>query len=153
MTATDFNPWTLEKSKSLWRREALARFPEMRRKIADAEGLNLFWFEISCNLFEPAYASEPPDAAIIARVFGYAYWCLTHRSIEVRTAVVVSFYEHLMWESKTWQDLPCWISQDDFDMLGFAWEYATKEKFADLRQEFIANKARIEKEKRTKRNL
>ena len=138
---------------SLWRREALARFPEMRREIADAEGLHLFWFEINYRLFEPAYASEPSDAAIIARVFDYAHWCLTHRSIEVRTAVVLGFYEDLMWKSKTRQDLPRWISQDDFDMLGFAWEYATKEKFADLRQEFIANKARIEKEKRTKRNL
>ncbi len=136
---------------SLWRREALARFPELHREIADADGLTLFWFEIQHGLFQPAYASRPPKPEMIARVFRYAHWCLTHRSIEVRTAVVVSFYEHLMDDNNMRRDMPRWIAQEDFDLLCFAWEYSTKEKFADLRQEFIANKTRIEKENRTKK--
>jgi hypothetical protein len=138
---------------SLWRREAIERFPEMHREIADADRVGWVWFELWYGLFKPAYEKEPPDKELIARVYEYAHWCLTHRNIDVRTAVILDFYEMIHDHSRMRRDMPCWISQEDFDMLHFAWEYSTKQDFADLRREFMENKARIDNEKRTKRPM
>lgn len=136
---------------SLWRREALARFPELHREIADADGLMYLWWIFSSKLDE-AYHKSPPDDRTIAAIYEYALWSLKHRNINVRTDVVINFFEGLHDDMLVRRDLPRYISQEDFDMLDFAWEYGTKQKFADLRQEFIANKTRIEKENRTRRS-
>ena len=137
---------------SLWRREALTRFPEMHQDITEAIDKNYLWCEFFRGL-QQAYQQGPPDAKRIAAIYNYALWSLKHRSISVRTAVVISFFEQLHDDVQIRRDLPRHLSQDDFDMLGFAWEYGTKQEFAELRREFIANKTRIEKEKRTKGNL
>ncbi len=137
---------------SLWRREAIERFPEMHRSLADADSIGMAWFELWYSFFKPAYAKEPPDREAIARVYDYAYWCLGHRNIDVRTAVTLDFYEKLHDDSRMRADVPRWISQEDFDMLHFAWEYSTKQDFADLRREFTENKARIDKQERAKRH-
>ena len=137
---------------SLWRHEALTRFPEMRREIAEALDLDYLWSRLF-ECLQNAYQEQPPDAKRIAAIYNYALWSLKHRSISVRTAVVISFFEQLHDDVQIRRDLPRHLSQDDFDMLGFAWEYGTKQEFAELRREFIANKTRIEKEKRTKGNL
>lgn len=135
---------------SLWRREAITRFPELHREIADADSVGWAWFELWYSLFKPAYAKEPPDNRVIARVYDYAYWCLRHRNIDVRTAAILDFYEMLHEDSRIRADMPRWISQEDFDMLHFVWEYSTKQDFADLRREFTENKTRIDKQKRMK---
>ena len=136
---------------SLWRREAIERFPEMRREIAKCPNTTELWFELWYDLFKPAYEKEPPDEEMIRRVYDYAYWSLKHRSSEVATSAIVSFFEHLPDEVQMRREMPRWISQEDFDMLWFAWEYTTKQKFADFRKEFVENKARIDKEKQTRR--
>ena len=133
---------------SQWRRGAIERFPEMHRAIADADGVGLVWFELWYSLFKPAYVKELPDREIIARVYDYAYWCLGHRNIDVRTAVILDFYENLHDDSRMRADMPRWISQEDFDMLHFAWEYSTNQDFTDLRREFTENKTRMDKQKR-----
>ena len=135
---------------SLWRREAIRRFPEMQREIADADGIMYIWW-IFARKIEEAYHQYPPDEGSIAAIYDYALWSLKHRSIEVRTQVVINFFEGLHDDPIVRWDLPRRISQEDFDMLGFAWEYGAKQKFDDLRQEFLENKARIGKENRTRR--
>jgi hypothetical protein len=136
---------------SLWRREAIERFPELCREIANAENITMVWFELWYHLFEPAYQKDPSDTAMIARIYGYADWSLGHRSSDVLTSAIVSFYEHLPNHNQMRRDMPRWISQETCDMLWFAWEYTTKQKFADFRREFIANKLRIDNEPKTKR--
>ena len=132
-------------------REALERFPELHREIADADSVGWVWFELWYGLFKPAYEKEPPDSEMIARMYDYAYWCLDHHNVDVRTAAILDFYEMLSSDNRMWRDMPRWISPEDFDMLHFAWEYSTKRDFADLRREFIANKARIDTENRNRR--
>ena len=136
---------------SLWRREAINCFPELHREIANAENTTMVWFELWYHLFEPAYQKDPPDTAMIARVYGYAYWSLGHRSSDVLTSAIVSFYEHLPNNSQMRRDMPRWISQETFDTLWFAWEYTTKQDFTEFRREFVENKSRIDREKNTMR--
>jgi hypothetical protein len=135
---------------SLWRREAIQRFPEMHWEIADADSVMYVWNRLFDKL-QDAYCKEPRDDSRIAAIYDYALWSLKHRSIEVRTQVVINFFEQLHDDPKVRRDLPQRISQEDFDLLGFAWEYGTKQKFEDLQQEFVENKARIEKENRTRK--
>lgn len=136
---------------SLWRREAIRRFPEMHREIAESDGAMFLWSSLSQRLETAYHEAEPDDEKSIAAIYDYAHWCLTHRSIEVRTAVVICFYEDLLDNPEISRNLPRYLTQTDFDMLGSAWEYGTKRNFADLRKEFVENKARIDKEKQAQR--
>ena len=136
---------------SQWRREALARFPELHREIADASSISILWSDLRNGLLEQSYEKDPPDDEVIARVYDYAWWALEHRNSDISNSVIVDFFEFLASEPCVWRDMPRWISQEDFDMLWFVWEYTTKQKFADLRKEFVENKTQIDKEKRKHR--
>ncbi len=138
------------KHMSLWRREAIARFPELHREIADIEGTFLLWLLLRQALFNPAYEKSPPDTETAARVYEYAAWSLKQRSSRVRGAVADEFYERLADDPRTRRDMPRWISQQDFDKIKPAWDYMTPQNYALLRQDFAKNKERIEKQERAK---
>ena len=138
---------------SLWRREAIERFPELRREIADAEGTYIAWNALWHGLLKPAYEKEPPDTETMARVYDYAAWSLKQHSDAVRLAVADKFYQRLADDPRTWQDMPRWISQATFDSLLFAWDfYMTRQNYANRRREFIEHKSRIDNEKKTQRS-
>ena len=116
---------------SQWRRTAIERFPHLHRAIADAENATIMWFELRSEL-EKAYRAAalgqgPLDEQFVADVYEYAHWCLYHRSIEVRTRVVIGFYEHLADTIILRKDVGRWLSEEDFDLLGFAWDYVLKD--------------------------
>ena len=134
---------------SLWRREALARFPELQRQIADAEGLCFVWMALRHGLFNPAHEKVPPDIETAARVYESAAWSLRQRSTYVRTAAADEFYEWLVDDPRTRRDMPRWISQKDFDGMRFSY-YMTPQNYAALRREFAKNKERIEKREKAK---
>lgn len=138
---------------SQWRREALERFPELRREIADAEGMYFVWMALWHGLFKPAFKKEPPDTETMARVYNYAYWSFKHRSKEVRMAVADGFYEKLRDDLRTRRDMPRWISQEDFNNLHSAWDYyLTEQNFADFQREFMKNRVRIDNQKKAERS-
>ena len=128
---------------SQWRRVAIERFPALRRDIADAEDMGYMWSELRRRL-EDAYRLPTLDEPFVAGVYDYAHWCLCHRSIEVHTAVVLNFYEHLADTILLRRDVARWLSQDDFDLLKFAWQYVLKNEkaVAAFRREFEAEKIR-----------
>jgi hypothetical protein len=137
---------------SLWRREAIERFPELQREIADAAGMYFVWMTLRHKLFRPAYEKEPPDLETAARVYEYAAWSLKQPSVHVRFAAGIEFYQWLADDPRTRRDMPRWIPQETFDSLHFAWDfYMTRQDYADLRREFAKNKARIDKQERSKR--
>ena len=133
---------------SLWRREAITRFPELHREIADAEGIYIFWAALRHELSTPACEKNPPDMGTAARVYDYATWSLKQRSPGVRRAVADEFYERLADDPRTRRDMPRWISQEDFNKIKFAWAYMTPENYAALRRDFATNRIRIEKQQR-----
>ena len=137
---------------SLWRREAIERFPEMRREIARAEGAYFVWLALWQAVFLPAYEQEPPDCETTMRLYEYAAWSLKQPDASVRMAAEDGFYQRLADDPRTRQDMPRWISPEEFDSLRYAWDYMTPQNYAALRREFMKNKARIEKEKKAERH-
>ncbi len=137
---------------SLWRREALARFPELHREIADAPGIYFVWMLLRHEMFRPAYEKDPPDLETAARVYEYAAWSLKHPNSHVRRAVELEFYQRLADEPRTRWDMPRWIPQETFDGLRSAWDfYMTRQGFTELRREFAKNKERIDKQEESQR--
>ena len=130
---------------SQWRRIAIERFPSLHRDIADAESIGSLWSELSRRL-EAAYRLPTLDERFVADVYDYAHWCLCHRSIDVRTAVVLNFYEDLADTIVLRRDVARWLSQEDFDLLEFAWRYVLKDEatVAAFRREFVARKADLQ---------
>jgi hypothetical protein len=134
---------------SLWRREAIRRLPELQRQIADAEGPFLVWPILRHFLLLPACHTHPPDRRTAARIYDYAAWrCWRHPSLTIRPVVADEFYERLPDDPRTREDMPRWLSQEQFDSLAFVWSYLTPQNFEDLQREFMKNKARIDKETR-----
>jgi hypothetical protein len=129
---------------SLWRRTAIERFPRLHRDIADAESVGWAWFAIR-HALPDAYRQGPHDAAFVAAVYDYAHWCLHHRSITVRTAVVLWFYEYLPPDALLRPDMARWLCQEDFDLLAFAWQYIlSDENLTVFQEEFAAQKAELQ---------
>ncbi len=79
---------------SVWRRTAIEKFPQLHRAIADADNAGWVWYELLRTL-EEAYRHKPLDEEFVAEVYKFASWCSHHRSIDIRTAVVLWFYEDL----------------------------------------------------------
>lgn len=136
---------------SRWRHHAIEKFPHLHRVIADADDADWVWVELRRALMK-TYAHGSVDEKFVADVYEYAAWCLHHRSIEIRTAVVYFFYEDLPHEPLLRPDLARWITQEDFDLLEFAWRYVLKDNEAvtAFQQEFAARKAEFEGRKRRK---
>lgn len=117
---------------SLWRRLAIERFPQLHRTIADADHAGWLWYELRHALIDAyradAEGAKPLDEKFVSGVYQYAHWCLHHRSIEVRTYVVVWFYEDVADHPVLSQDIGRWMAQEDFDLLEFAWRYVFKDE-------------------------
>jgi hypothetical protein len=78
-----------------WRRKALEAFPELRRELSDAQEIYsayALWFEL-LPLVRDAHREENAD--LLRRIYGFAEWCY-RAGPELRNAVAVSFYEHLL---------------------------------------------------------
>ena len=130
---------------SQWRREALARFPELHREIRTVEGTFFLWPLLRHSLLLPAYEKEPPDLKTAKRVYDYAAWAWAHRSPKIRLAVADEFYDFLGDYPKTRADMPRWLSLKQLDEQGRIWTatYMTEESFAAFRREFIENRKKL----------
>ena len=130
---------------SLWRRVAIETFPQLRQEIADAEAL-VDVLEMMRSMMDQAYSINPPDDETISKVYGYAESCLNNRHIDIRTEVVIYFYESLPRWPRVRQDMVRWVSDEMFELLTFAWSYVLPNK-SDLeafQHEFRVNKRILE---------
>lgn len=126
---------------SAWRRIAIEKLPELQKEISTADGAYGVWIELRFEL-ERIYAREIVDDSLIARIYQYANWCLCQpHDDNLRTAVVVCFYEHLPMSPKVRQDVGRWLSEEDFRALRPAFCYHLSEsEVEDFAREFIAQK-------------
>lgn len=100
-----------------WRAEALARLPELRKKIDAAENVLALWDEIR-HAFERAYLEDPRNESLIARVYSYADWCVdapraSDAAHDPLTAVMVCFYEWIPPFKPARDDMPRWFTYDE----------------------------------------
>lgn len=102
---------------SAWRRVALQLFPEQRRYIQN----NNFHFSVYQLFFDlllmALEAHKSKNHELLHRIYKYAEWCWSQKgkSSETYNAVCVAFYEHLVDEDVTYQDIPFWIKPAIFD--------------------------------------
>lgn len=140
---------------SLWRRMAIEKLPELQKQIAEAENAYGVWSELRLEL-NSIYQREPLDDSLISRIYGYAAWCLWQpRNDDLRTAVVVCFYEHLPTDWPIRSDVARWLSVEEFMALRHAFTYHLSEaEVTAFQQEFVARKADLEgHDSRRHRNL
>lgn len=132
---------------SLWRRMAIQELPELQKQIAGAENAYGAWIELRLQL-NSIYEREPLDDSLISRIYGYAAWCLRQpRNDDLRTAVVVCFYEHLPTDRSIRGDVARWLSVEEFMAVRPAFTYHLNEaEVAAFQQEFIAQKAELQRQ-------
>jgi hypothetical protein len=78
-----------------WRSRAIESFPELHAELVDPDELfsvYALWFEL-LPLAEEAHRAGDDDP--LKRIYGYASWCFEQGG-DLRNAVAVSFYEHLL---------------------------------------------------------
>lgn len=127
---------------SLWRRRASEMLPESQTLIAEADNPYDLWSELRSGL-NTLYQREPLDDRQISRIYGYAKWCLWQpRNDDLRTAVVVCFYEHLPTDWLIRADVARWLSADEFAGLRAVFSYhLSADEVAAFEAEFLAQKA------------
>jgi hypothetical protein len=78
---------------AVWRRRALAHFPELRQDLT-ARGYNPYSLFFDLQMLLPA-AYDGGDEDLLRRIFGFAEWCARQTAKELWNPAGVSFYEHL----------------------------------------------------------
>lgn len=131
---------------SKWRRLTLEKVPVCKHLIEEVENPMALWIELLSRL-ELAYKAEPREEKVIQSIFEYASWCLqsSHKSksYDMRTEVIVAFYEHLPTHETIRRDLRYRMSREDFFTVGPAWNYLLCAKESEnFRQSFFAAKDR-----------
>jgi hypothetical protein len=102
-----------------WRAEALARLPQLRKRIDAADSVMALWSEL-WFAFEQAYRAEPPDEPTIAGIYSFADWCgraprNEDASHDPPTAVTVCFYEHVPAYGPARDDMPRWFTYEEVE--------------------------------------
>jgi len=124
---------------SLWRREAMAQFPNRLAPIRRATSAYDVWFTLMEDL-EGAYSASPPNIELIDSIWRFAEWSFDpRRHRTVRNAVAVSFYEHLPHFGPARRDLPQRLSRAAFVELVPAFRTTlTESEFEDFASEYLA---------------
>jgi len=130
-----------------WRETAYELLPELGEKITDPEIDTPYrlWFEIR-DAFERAYDASPRDESLISRIYRYADWCMEAPRGETATddlftCASVCFYEHIPQHPAAREDMPRWISYQDFVAGEYFYRYhLTEEEFVALKQHFYKHR-------------
>ncbi|MDN3506671.1 MAG: hypothetical protein P0S96_05535 [Simkaniaceae bacterium] len=95
---------------SVWRRKALALFPDSREDIEKNFSLYDFWFDY-CPLTIEAHQNN--DFEFLKKIYGLAEWCINKKSKVLWNATGTAFYEHLLDVKKTqWPQILPWVSDN-----------------------------------------
>jgi hypothetical protein len=120
---------------SVWRRKALALFPDYRHEIQarDFTIYSLFMLHVFPAL-RAAYEAGNTDR--LQPVYSFAEWCLRQKAKDIWNAAGVCFYEHLFDLSKRdWPWIVPWLSQYAVDSCSGLWAWRlTTEEYEHLRE-------------------
>lgn len=106
---------------AVWRRKALAAFPDLRRKLnrRDYSIYDLFG-ALRTTLWE---AYEEGDVETLRRIYGFAEWCMTQRAKTLWNPAGVSFYEHIFDRRLFWAAVIPWLSPEVVYQVRSLWEW------------------------------
>jgi hypothetical protein len=100
---------------SKWRQKAIETFPDLRPEFEKPDTTIYGVFFVLLPRVRDAHKRR--DNAELEHIYGYAAWCLDQKAEDLRNAAGVAFYEHLVDEPQTLQEIPRWIRADHFDLL------------------------------------
>jgi hypothetical protein len=97
-----------------WRQRAHELFPDILAELKPDDSQYALWFEL-WSAFCNAYESN--DRALIKKIYQFADWCMDLPRGETSkddpfTCVCVCFYEELLTNPATLQDMPNWLTRD-----------------------------------------
>ncbi len=127
---------------SAWRRLALELFPQHREWIADPH-LTFSIYSLFFDLLPMAVeAHHAQDAALLERIYNYAEWCWKQkRAPDIRNAVAVAFYEHLIDDRSSMRDIPRWLAPEVFgEVKGLFEERLAQEEYRALLSRYNASR-------------
>jgi hypothetical protein len=111
---------------SAWRREALEKLPSKRLAAERATSPMALWIELNLAAVR-AFELRPRNDAELQAIFDYARYSLNGRDDDLRTAVVVAFFENVVQSKAAREDLHRWLSESEFSSLREAFKYHLSE--------------------------
>jgi hypothetical protein len=111
---------------SVWRRKALALFPELKDSL-HARGYSVYQLYFDLLPLERA-AHGRGDHEMLRRIYGFAEWCLSQSAKELWNSAGVCFYEHLLDEPDLWESVIPWLSPEVVPKVGGLWQARLGEK-------------------------
>ena len=98
---------------SKWRRKAIESFPDLRR---DFEQPDATIYQVFFDLLPRVQAAHSRnDTQELKRIYDFARWCFHQKADDLWNAAAVAFYEHLVDEPVTRNEIPRWLQPDVFE--------------------------------------
>lgn len=127
---------------SKWRKAALEKIPSRKDVITDSDvdSIGMFWVELDV-VFHEAYNPKLKNEKLIEEIWNYAEWCLKESNdADIQTVVITHFYEDLLNNKEVREELPKYLSKDDFLSLKEVFLYHnSEEKLAEYTKEYLNN--------------
>jgi len=123
---------------STWNHEASSRLPELEYLIGhlNFDSPMMLWIELRMR-FDQLCEETPRDLDLLRRIWGYAQWCMTQPSPDVRTAVVAAFCEHLLESPKVREILPEIMAESELtDLKPVLLHHGSEETFQSVLRGF-----------------
>lgn len=94
---------------SAWRRHAIDLFPSYKTFLNDKkENLSQLLLEMGNEIDN---AVDAKDNEFIAKIFGYAEWCLRNGGINIENQIIPFFYKDIfLFKQNEWDYLLQWVS-------------------------------------------
>jgi len=124
-----------EKLMAPWQQKALELFPDLQPDIEDVDAnIYTLFFELLPRCLE---AHEQGDTDELKKIYGYAEWCSHQKEKDLWNAAGVAFYEHLVDEPQTRDQVARWLSPEIFEQVSslFEWRMGS-EAFALLKAQY-----------------
>jgi len=108
---------------SVWRRKALALFPEYRHEIQARDFTIYSLFMLHALPWDrDAHVAGSEDR--LRPIYAFAEWCLRQKAKDIWNAAGVSFYEHLFdCKKRDWPWIVPWLSQYVVDNCAGLWAW------------------------------
>jgi hypothetical protein len=120
---------------STWRRKAIETFPDLRPEF-EKPGTSIYgvFFELLPRVRE-AHARDA--TAELQRIYDFAKWCFEQEQGDLSGAAAVAFYEHLVDERGTRDQIPRWLPPKIFRACEALFQARlTSEEFMELREAY-----------------